>query len=263
MVNYFWDERAMEKAGKYPPTMLAIGDSWFWYAFVGGSLVNNIGDIVESKNHKILAKGMNGAEAYDFVDGKYAGIVNHALKKFGSGLSAVFISAGGNDFAGFNDLRPLLKPECQNETTAAGCFRDGQDGLADFMSGIDLHYRKLIGLAYTHTVPGCKIVMHTYDYAIPTGKGIFGGAGWLKPALQAAGVPDNLHHACVKHLLDAFQQVLNAIAAMDPLNLLVVDSRNTLAPHEWANELHPSSAGFKKIAWQCWHPVLKRVNLAN
>ena len=40
---------------------------------------------------------------------------------------AVFISGGGNDFAGYNDLRPLLKDDCSKFKTAAACYRPGDD----------------------------------------------------------------------------------------------------------------------------------------
>jgi hypothetical protein len=44
-------------------------------------------------------------------------------------------------------------------------------------------------------------------------------------------------------------------------NLVVVDTRGTLGPDDWANELHPTMAGFEKIA-KHWEPTLKTVGLA-
>lgn len=261
MESYYWDENKMKTDGANP-TILAIGDSWFWYPFLGGSLINNLGPIVEKKNNIILAKGMNGAEAFDYVDGKYAKIVLEALRLYGSGLSAVFISGGGNDFAGLNDLRPLLKDNCSGETTAKNCFRGGDAGLKGFLDRMDEYYRKLIGVVYTRTSLNCLIVMHTYDYAIPTGKGVFGGDGWIKPALVDAGVPAGLHQNCVNLLIDSFYNVLTKITKMDPEHLFVVDSRGTLAQNDWANELHPKGSGFKKIVRTKWTPVLKSLGLA-
>ncbi len=274
MDNFYWNEDKMKIDG-VTPTMLAIGDSWFWYLFKGGNLVNNIGDLVRSKGHIILAKGMNGAEASHYVDGKYARMVRTALKLYGSNLSAVFISGGGNDFAGFNDMRPMLKQSCIGETTAAGCFYMGEEGLGDFLKDIDRYYRDLIGLIYTHTnaakkakggMPAqaaCKIIMHTYAYAIPNGQGVFEGKGWLKPALDDAGVPLHLQQECVKYLLDQFYDVLDNIRKTDPDNLDIVDSRDALKPGDWANELHPSGDGFKKIATKAWRPMLKKHKLAD
>ena len=261
-LNYFWDQNAMQDSANPNPTILAIGDSWFWYPFPGGSLINYLGPIVQPKGHVIFAKGMNGAEAFDYVDGKYAKSVREALRLYGKGLDAVFISGGGNDFAGFNDLRPLLKADCSGESAPSGCFVGGASGLKGFLEHVDTYYRKLIGVVYTRTSLNCRIIMHTYDYAIPNGKGVFGGAGWLKPALVDAKVPGALQADCMTYLIDSFFKVLATISRGDPDHLIVVDSRGTLKTSDWANELHPTGDGFDKIATKCWAPVLAKAGLA-
>lgn len=260
-MSIYWSEEELRRDSR-TPTILAIGDSWFWYPFPGGSLARYLGPIVDSKEHVILAKGMNGAEAFDYVDGKYKQVVLQALKFYGSGLSAVFISGGGNDFAGFNDMRPLLNLDCTNADTAEGCFKSGDGGLSSFLERMELYYRTLIGRIYTYTSPDCYIIMHTYDYAIPDGRGVLGKAGWLKPALVDARVPEALHQGCVRYLLDEFHEKLRTITMMDEKHLLIVDSLGTLGPDDWANELHPKGKGFKRIAKERWAPLLKSVNLA-
>ena len=262
MESFYWDETRMKNDGANP-TILAIGDSWFWYLLVGGSLINHLGPIVnKNKQNIIYVKGANGAEAFDYVDGKYARIVLEALRLYGSALNAVFLSGGGNDFAGFNDLRPLLKDDCTKETTAKNCFRGGTTGLAGFLDRMDEYYRKLIGVIYTRTKPECLIVMHTYDYGISNKDGAPGGGTWLEPALHSAGVPPELHQDCINFLLDSFYDMLIKITKMDPKHLFVVDSRKTLASSDWANELHPKASGFKKIAYEKWKPVLETLGLA-
>lgn len=260
-INYFWDERIMNEQEPSAPTILAIGDSWFWYPFYGGSLINYLGEAVRSKPNFIFAKGMNGAEAYDYVDGKYAAQVREALRGYGHRLRAVFISGGGNDFAGFADLRPLLKNDCSKEVTAVGCFA-AFPGLDAFFGRIDEHYRRLVGLIHAHTPPDCVIVMHTYDYAIPTGAGV-GGNSWLKPALEHAKVPAHLQRGCVQELIDRFAAVLQSICASDPVHFHLVDSRGTLVEAEWANELHPTDEGFQKLVEVRWLPVLRQLKLAD
>jgi len=260
-MNVYWDEAAMH-AAQATPTIVGIGDSWFWYPFPGGSLINYLGELVEGKEHVIFAVGMNGAEAFDYVEGKYKDQVIRALKLYGRTLSGVFISGGGNDFAGFNDMRPLLNLDCVGAKKAADCFRSGDGGLGAFLDRMEQYYRTLIGLIYTYTSLDCLIVMHTYDYAIPDGRGVFGGTGWLKPALDAAGVPENLQRDCVRYLIDAFHERLKTIASGDTAHLLVVDSSGCLVEKDWANELHPKGEGFKKVARERWKPVLERVRLA-
>lgn len=260
-MSFYWDEEAMKNAG-VTASILAIGDSWFWYPFLGGSLINNVGPMVGAKNHVILAKGNNGADVADYTVGKYKGIVREALRKYGSSLSAVFISGGGNDFAGFNDMRPLLKANCSQETNAKDCFKSGTGGLSEFMAGIDNHYRNLIGQIYTRTPANCHIIMHTYDYAVPNGKGVFGKQGWIKPALIDAQVPTALHQACMNHVLDKFAETLIRIKKADPAHFHVVDSRGVLVASDWANELHPKGQGFAKIAKRKWKPLLEELKLA-
>ena len=68
--NVYWDATSMQIDQVYP-SILAIGDSWFWYPLPGGSLINQLGPLVASKGHFIFALGNNGAEAFDYVYGKY------------------------------------------------------------------------------------------------------------------------------------------------------------------------------------------------
>lgn len=260
-MSIYWDESAMKADNIYSPTILAIGDSWFWYPFPGGSLASYLGPIVDSKEHVILAKGMNGAEAFDYVEGKYKNTVKSSLKFFGGSLSAVFISGGGNDFAGLNDLRPLLNLDCSAANSAAECFLSGGGGFTKFLERLEDHYRTLIGRVYTYTSLDCKIIMHNYDYAIPDGRSVFGDRGWLRPALVSAKVPPHLYQECIRYLIDEFHKMLTRISEGDPKHLLVVDSRDTLLASDWANELHPTGNGFKKIAHECWEPVLKDAEL--
>lgn len=260
-MSIYWNGEALNRDHRMP-SILAIGDSWFWYPFPGGSLASYLGPIVDSKGHAILAKGNNGAEAFQYVDGKYRKEIIHTLKFYGSGLSAVFISGGGNDFAGFNDMRPLLGLDCTNATTAAECFMKDDGGLDDFLERMELYYRTLIGRIYTYTSLDCFIILHNYDYAIPNGRGVFGKTGWLKPALVDAGVPVHLQQDCVHYLIDEFHKMLERVCAMDKAHLLIVDSRGTLGPDDWANELHPKGEGFRKIAEERWTPVLQAANLA-
>ena len=262
--NVYWDWAAMERDGVMP-SILAIGDSWFWYPFPGGSLISQLGPLVAPKDHAILALGNNGAKAWDYVNGRFRASVLNTLRLHGPSLSAVFISGGGNDFAGFNDLRPMLKRDCSQAPDAAACFVSAtQPGsLADLMDEMAECYQQLVQQISAVTPPGCHIVVHNYDLAIPTGRGVFGHQhGWLKPALDAAGVPLALQPACVRQVLARFTAVLRDLVLQHAGRVVLVDSAGTLAATEWANELHPTAEGFHRIAVQRWAPVLQQIGLA-
>jgi hypothetical protein len=262
--NIYWDSRVMEADGVFP-SILAVGDSWFWYPLPGGSLINQLGQLLMLKEHYILAIGNNGAEAFDYVYGKYSRSIRTALKLHGSSLSAVFISGGGNDFAGVNDLRPMLNADCSAASQAAECFRPGGDAgtVAWLMAKTADSYRMLIEQIMAASRPETFILMHNYDYPYPTGKGVFrSGSSWLKPVLDDARVPVGLQRDCIRLVIDALSNELQVLTQIDSNRVFLVDSRGTLIEQDWANELHPKPTGFKKIVKSAWLPVLKEVGLA-
>ena len=261
----FWSPLELQSTGQNA-TILAVGDSWFWYPMKGGSLINNIGDLVKAQGHKILVAGNNGAEAYDYVKGKYKGACRELFRLYGSSAEALLISGGGNDFAGFNDLRPLLNSDCQSATSAIQCFRPGEvddEGCLNWlMNRTYENYALLISRAIERMKPNTKIFVHNYDYSVPSGKGLMGGDSWIKPALTDAKVPLAQHQECIKFLVDSHTLVLLKLQNSLAERIVIVDSRNTLAPNDWANELHPTGVGFRKIARQRWQPLLKQHGLA-
>ncbi len=261
--NVYWSRYALQD-DHMTASIIACGDSWFWYPMPGGSLIEAIGKLVKPKGHNILVAGNNGAEAYDYVKGKYKRQVKMMLRDYGSTASAFLISGGGNDFAGFNDLRPMLRANCAQATTAQACFRDGaEEGTVGFLlDKMFEHYAMLVHRALAVMPPHGVIFVHCYDYAVPNGQGALGGTPWLKPALDDAKVPAALRQDCIRLLIDGAHSVLAALANGAAGRVVVVDSRGTLSPADWANELHPRPQGFAKIANQHWRPALAAHNLA-
>jgi hypothetical protein len=249
----YWDAELMGQ-DYCTPAVLAIGDSWFWYP-LGQSLLGPINKVWDGR-YCIYAIGDNGAEARDYVDGKFRNIVRDALKGYGAGLSAVLISGGGNDFAGWTDLRRLLRANCAAAASAAECFKPAS--FEQLFAGIKRYYVSLIMQIQEKCPANVKIVLHNYDYPIPDARGLIGDQRWLKTPMLDRKVPDALMKPCVCHLIDRFGEVMEALAAADP-NILVVKSAGCLAEADWANELHPTPGGFAKIAEQRWKPVLRQI----
>jgi hypothetical protein len=260
--NIYWYEPSMVSDGVVP-SILAIGDSWFWYPLPGGSLATSLARLVAPREHTILAFGNNGAEAFDYVNGVYADRIERALERYGDGCSAVFVSGGGNDFAGFNDLRPILGLDCSACATADACFNHGTlaGDIEELFDRVQAYHIELIDRVAARVPAAARIFVHNYDYAIPTGKGVI-GKGWLRPALASARVPEALQAPCVRLLIDEFSRCLAALEARYAGRVVFVDSRGTLTPGDWANELHPRRSGFDKIARERWRPALVAAGLA-
>jgi hypothetical protein len=263
MADYlYWHEPTMLAEGA-TPSILAIGDSWFWYPLPGGSLATSLSRIVGPHQHTMLAFGNNGAEAFDYVEGVYAAVIDRAIDRYGTSLSAVFVSGGGNDFAGFNDLRPLLGTNCSACGDADSCFNhgDGPGTIEELFGRVRRYYVELIDRVAASVPAAARIFVHNYDYALPSGVAVIGEKAWLRPALLSAKVPSGLRPECVRYLIDQFSLRLAELETLYAGRVLFIDSRGVLEPADWANELHPRAAGFNKIARERWRPRLAAAGL--
>jgi hypothetical protein len=258
-----WDERELSLNNEVP-TILAIGDSWFWYPF--NNLLNRLHRILnENSQNVILVRGGNGAEVVDYLKNPLRRMIQRDLNKklgYGKSLRAVLVSGGGNDFAGYEDLGEILLGDCSKAQTAQECFKPGQpDAL---FATVAQAIGELADLVKAELGDGVPVLVHSYDYAIPTGKGFIGLGQWLKEPMDDHQVPRvpgaSIQEDLVKLLIDTHVANLQALTATHQ-NLVVVDTRGALEANDWANELHPTMAGFEKIA-KHWEPTLKTVGLA-
>jgi len=253
----YWDENELFNSGDQA-TVLAIGDSWFWYP--ANNLlnpINNMLDLLSTDYHAMLVRGHNGADTNELLKEP---VYNKVLQDiatvggYGKTLKAVLLSAGGNDFAGKNDMTSILNSDCSTATTAEECFDStGFDKLAD---KLNTNFRKLIDPINT-ALPECVIFMHCYDYVVPDGRDFFGLGQWLKFPMELCKVPETLQKGVTDRTIDRLAEVIENIAANNP-TIEFVDGRNALVHADWANELHPTPSGFTKIAKIAWQPALKR-----
>jgi hypothetical protein len=133
----------------------------------------------------------------------------------------------------------------------AECWRDGEPDGCRPRRG---RYERIIARARADGFNG-PVVVHNYDYAIPTGKGFFLFGKWLKAPMDLARVPSALRGPLVRELIDRLEIMLKGLD--DPsAQVHCVDSSGTLAEDEWANELHPTPAGFDRIVRERWIPVV-------
>jgi hypothetical protein len=229
-----------------PLVLLAHGDSWFDYPLNGNDLALHSIDIITQlqslgDTHPLILNLSHYGDATSeemsltrqqrlikAIDDK----ANWANE---SAPYAILFSGGGNDIAG----------------TQFCIFLDYDRGLNTprFLGVLDMvraSYLDLFAFRDAHA-PGVPIIGHCYDFPIPNGSHPPCVGPWLQPSLeftrnQADGT------AILYHALSDFRQMLVALAADPANNFILINTQGTLAPAEWANELHPIPEGFRKFA---------------
>jgi hypothetical protein len=256
MDNVFWGVPGALNAGANA-SILMLGDSWFWYP--ADNLAVEIGAALPAQTLVVI--GNNGAEAAQWAD-KYRKDINFGFKMYGQGAQALMLSGGGNDIAGMADFMRILQPNCSGAQTVADCYLEGQPEA--IMSRIIGAYREVILRFRAHNAQA-PVLMHNYDNAWPTGKGLFGPADWLKAPMEAAKVPKALRRDLFKDLVARLRQAQLALKKERQLGTLVaIGSAGTMPEEEsgmnqwWANELHPTPQGFKLLAKKAFVPALKK-----
>lgn len=230
---------------KHPdwPVIISEGDSWFSFPIHA----NTIDHLDEMAGHEIslLRLEASGDKALRIIGGKQKAKLAKYLKRYP--VQALLFSGGGNDVVG-EDLLSLLNQrepgmtwrQCINDITASARF--------DLLKSA---YLDLVHLRNENR-PDCKIYVHGYDWAIPSGKGagVLWGlkvGPWMKPYLVTKGVTDPVDQGhIIRWLLASFHEILETIA-QEP-DVVLVPTLGTLSATEWNDELHPTRKGFEKIA---------------
>jgi lysophospholipase L1-like esterase len=170
---------------------------------------------------------------------------------------AILISAGGNDM--INALPHLIRGGINFHHA-----RDYVDSEALFAleQGLVASYARIVSFRDREGSPnrGVPIFAHTYDYTAPSCAparfyDLVTIAGpWLSP--QMRDIPGHLWSPLSNYLLDCMANTLRLLEVTLP-NVVVIDTRGTLCSvrsettrrcGDWQNEIHPSRAGYRKLA---------------
>lgn len=237
------------------PFALFLGDSWFWYP-VGNLPLH----IAPSFQEDIVVIGKNGAEAQDWA-GKHRKEIDFAFKMYAQSVRVLMLSGGGNDIAGTADFLRILAEDCSQAKTVAQCYRAGQPD--DLINAIVSAYR-LVVLRFRHYNKQAPVLVHNYDYAWPTGKGLFGPADWLKKPMDLVKVPKKLRRDLLKDLLLRLRAAQLKLGEDADLGRFVAIESGGVMPDDagqvsswWANELHPTNKGWKLLCKRAFVPVIK------
>jgi len=255
MQNVFWGVHGAVAAGANP-AVLMLGDSWFWYPL--DNLALELGATFDQQ--QFVVAGQNGADAAQWSE-KYRKVIDFAFKMYGQSVQAFMLSGGGNDIAGMSDFLRLIKDDCSKAKDFAGCYREGQPDAA--VSKIIAAYRE-VTLRFRAYNGGATVFTHNYDNAWPTGKGMFGPADWLKAPMDRAKVPKDLRRTLFKDLLAQVRKGQLALCKEKAMGPMVAIASAGTMPEDaqwWANELHPTPAGFRLLVKKAFAPALKKINL--
>lgn len=237
--------------------LVAEGDSWFDYpgCDVLGALEDDHGFDIESVAHtgdRVEDMAYSGGQLDDFCRR-----LERVLRR-GVIPRAVLLSGGGNDIAG-DELAVLL-----NHAASAkpGINEDVARGVID--ERLRLAYTWIFGavtsLCQEKLGARIPILVHGYDYPVADGRGFWGGrwflpGPWLEPRFRQKGFGDPAERArLLQQLIDRFNQMLIDLAALPGFShVRFVDLRGTLSTGAdyrdwWANELHPTEPGFRRVA---------------
>jgi hypothetical protein len=237
-------------------TLVAEGDSWFDYPLtdVLGCLEDDHGFDVHSVAHK-----GDRVEEMAYSDGQLEDFTRmiERLLRLGSPPKAILVSGGGNDIAG--DEFALLLNHARsarpglNESVVRGILDERlRDCYIAILSAVTEVCRQRLGAPL-------RILVHGYGYAVPDGRGFLGGwwllpGPWLKPGFDLKDYKKDARQTVVDELIDRFNTMLKSVAALSDFNhVRYLDLRSELPSGPsykewWANELHPTRQGFKRVA---------------
>jgi hypothetical protein len=239
--------------------LLAVGDSWFDYPLhdVLKLLVDDFGYDIESAAHR-----GDPIEAMASPVGQLDNLARcmDKIVALGASPKAILVSGGGDDIAGV-EFGMLLN----NATSSiAGWNTQIIDGLIN--TRIATAYRTMLlsinGLCQRDRGTVFPIIVHGYDYPVPDGRGFLGGWGplpgpWLRPGFEEKLFDDLATNVeMMRLLIDSFNAMVSTLVKEPAFaNVHYLDLRGSLSNQivgdayqgTWANELHPTKAGFSTI----------------
>jgi len=227
--------------------LIAEGDSWF--AFPSPLRTNLVEQLQQINGNAaaIWTLARNGDTAQEIMFGQQYETLRRLFSDATLPLHGFLFSAGGNDVVGEN--LPNFLNTYQSGMQWMDCIN--HQYLEFRFADLARAYQRLADLRDAYKPQTC-IFTHAYDYAIPSGKRVrillCTVGGWLQDQFLTKGIKDaEVQKAIVTHLLDRFARLMKEFQAQNKL-VVYIETQGTLKDNEWGDELHPTTAGFKRMA---------------
>ena len=212
------------------PVVVSEGDSWFQYPFV---LEDVIDWLVE--DYAVFSLGAGGDTLQNMA---------REMEPLGAledtGGTLLLLSGGGNDIvAGGNLAAHLRRYDGNPAMRPADFLLPSFDRVVD--EAIGLLDRMVRSVA--RRFPDVAIACHGYDYVVPVK-----GGKWLGAPMATRDIVDpRLQKAIAAVMIDRFNAKLHLLAKGNA-RLTHIDCRGVVGDQNWYDELHPTDAGFRKVA---------------
>jgi lysophospholipase L1-like esterase len=255
---------------QYRHAFLAEGDSWFSLSqmpsysllyglrFAESALIVNCARPFDTLRNMVDWRGNEEFGSLLGPDGTFR-------------WSGILVSGGGNDLINALDHLLLHCPRGSSMDASGLAQLIDQNNFRLFEAYLRQNFADLIALrdAPGGENNGVPIFAHAYDYATPRSAmaSFFGFPAfgpWLDPVMREKNIPEALQIPLARALQDKLAEVL---LSLELPNLHIVDTRGLLTPAalgsegsdgDWCNEIHPSRAGYAKLA-QRWDEVIAAV----
>ena len=245
-ISSLYSIRFLEDLRNFPeaPSILSEGDSWFGYPF-GKDLNDHIADMGAFNIRHFQKAGDEIVN--DMMNDVQKGLLVQSLNKFKFDL--LLYSGGGNDVV----AEHLQKYVTDDNSGSGPHNRINKPALDERLQELKGKFLELIGIVEALD-SRCPILTHGYTHIIPSDEGFeilgFKLTGpWVKPTLDRKGIDDPEHQKdIINHILDRFNEMLKELDNENELFHYVDLRSEQLSQSYWANEIHPTSAGFKRLS---------------
>lgn len=226
--------------------ILYEGDSWFNYPV---PLSTNIPTELKKLNHDQIVGldySKSGDDAREMLSGAQYDKLFNVIAEEKLAFDAILFSGGGNDIVAAN--LPVMLNTFKPGHAWEDCIN--MPRFRRRLHEIEEVYLDLADLRDDYQ-PAAYLFTHGYDYAIPSGKGVkvlgFQVAGrWIQARMDSKKIPAEFQPLILDHLLSEFDNLMIRLEQTIP-RCVHVRTQGTLADSDWANELHPTTEGFRKV----------------
>lgn len=243
---------------KFKKKILAEGDSWF---SLRGIPTSNLLTELEFDDQIIIVSCAQPGDTIRKMGNmlKNDGFKRMTSSRFGYEWDTILISAGGNDL--IDDARKIIKfADGNSADPAAYC---DENILKQTMDDIVKAYKEIVALRdkQNSSCPDCRIITHMYDWTTPRNAparflGLKLRGPWLHSALVKAQVPMPMWERVSEYLIGrlggtilGLEKILPSFSVANTHGTLDRAQPNTtLFSGDWADEIHPSMKGYRKLA---------------